>query len=151
MRKPGIRPGVTVTVRLHPKTYRPATDKSLPADGMAMSGIVFFGSNEHDRVVEFYTEIMRARVWLKQSDCTILQYDNQLLGFCDREDADTDGIVTFVRSDREGVDELYDRLSEQAHAPPEENERYEIYQFFADDPEGRTVEVQTFLHPTPPV
>lgn len=116
-----------------------------------MSGIVFFATREHDRVVEFYTETMGAEVWLEQPDCTVLRYDNQLLGFCDREAADTEGVVTFVRDDRDGVDELYDRLGDRARGPPEENERYEIYQFFADDPEGRTVEVQAFLHPTPPV
>ena len=30
--------------------------------------------------------------------------------------------------------------------PPETNEQYEIYQFFATDPEGRSVEFQTFEH-----
>jgi hypothetical protein len=116
-----------------------------------MSGIVFFGSREHDSVVEFYTETLGADRWLEQPDCTILKYDNQLFGFCDRDDADTEGVLTFVREGREGVDELYDRLRDRARGPPEVNERYEIYQFFADDPEGRTVEVQAFLHPTDPV
>jgi hypothetical protein len=116
-----------------------------------MSGIVFFGSREHDSVVEFYTETLGADRWLEQPDCTILKYDNQLFGFCDRDDADTEGVLTFVREDREGVDELYDRLRDRARGPSEVNERYEIYQFFADDPEGRTVEVQAFLHPTDPV
>jgi catechol-2,3-dioxygenase len=116
-----------------------------------MSGIVFFGTRQYEQVLDFYTEAVGASVWLEQPDCTILKYDNQLLGFCDREAADTGGIVTFVVDDREAVDDAYDRLREHATEPPAENEHYEIYQFFAEDPEGRTVEVQTFLHPTDPV
>jgi hypothetical protein len=113
-----------------------------------VSGITFFGSRAHDEVVEFYRERMDADVWLEQPDCTILQYDNMLYGFCDREDADTGGVLTFVVEDRAAVDDLHDTLADVAREQPHENERYEIYQFFADDPEGRTVEVQTFLHPT---
>jgi len=45
---------------------------------------------------------------------------------------------------------MYDRLDDRAHGSPEVNEQYDIYQFFADDPEGRTLEFQTFLHPIDP-
>jgi hypothetical protein len=113
-----------------------------------VSGITFFGSCEHDTVVEFYRDRLGAEVWLEQPDCTILRYDNMLFGFCDREAGDTDGILTFVVGDRAAVDALHVELADVARERPHENERYEIYQFFADDPEGRTVEVQTFLHPT---
>ena len=37
-------------------------------------------------------------------------------------------------------------LASVADDDPRYNESYEIYQFFATDPEGRTVEVQTFEH-----
>lgn len=117
----------------------------------AMSGIVFFGTRALDGVVAFYVDRLGATVWLEQPDCTVLKYDNQLLGFCDREAAETMGTITFVVEDPAAVDALHDELADVARGPPRENERYEIYQFFADDPEGRTVEVQTFLHPTPPV
>jgi len=113
-----------------------------------MSGIVFFGTERLEAVVDFYVERIGASVWLEQPDCTILEYDNLLVGFCDREPADTDGIVTFVYDDREAVDGVYDRLSDVAVDEPRENERYRIYQFFAEDPEGRSVEFQTFLHRT---
>ena len=116
-----------------------------------MSGIVFFGSAAHDDVVAFYVERLGADVWLEQPDCTVLQYDNMLFGFCDRADADTEGTVTFVVEDRDAVEALHAELADVAREQPHENERYEIYQFFADDPEGRTVEVQAFLHPTEPV
>ena len=113
-----------------------------------MPGIAFFGTRSLEAVVEFYVDRLGCSVWLEQPDCTVLRFDNQLLGFCDRDVAEVDGTLTFVVEEREGVDDLYGSLSDVARGEPVENERYEIYQFFADDPEGRTVEVQAFLHPT---
>jgi hypothetical protein len=116
-----------------------------------MSGIVFFGTENHDEVVEFYTERLGAEIWLEQTACTILKRDNLLVGFCESDETEDCGVVTVVREDREGVDAAYDRLDDVAHGPPEENEAYDIYQFFADDPDGRSVEVQTFCHETDPI
>lgn len=103
----------------------------------------------HDEVVDFYRERLDAAVWLEQPGCTILAHDEFRLGFCDRDRTDDCGVVTFYYDDRATVDRTYERLADVARGPPEENERYDIYQFFADDPDGRTVEVQTFLHPLP--
>jgi len=116
-----------------------------------MSGIVFFGTEHHDEVVRFYTETMEMDVWLEQPACTILKHDNMLLGFCESDDTETEGVVTFVYGDREGVDDMHERLADRARGEPERNDEFDIYQFFADDPDGRTVEVQTFLHETDPV
>jgi hypothetical protein len=41
-------------------------------------------------------------------------------------------------------------LRDVARGPPAHNDDFEIYQFFLDDPDGRTVEIQTFLHDVPP-
>jgi hypothetical protein len=114
-----------------------------------VSGIVFFHTERHDEVVAFYRERLGAAVWLEQPGCTILEHDEFRFGFCDRDRTDDCGVVTFYYDDRTAVDRLYDRLADVARGPPEENETYDIYQFFADDPDGRTVEVQTFLHPLP--
>jgi predicted lactoylglutathione lyase len=121
---------------------------SADSDRRDVSAITFFATTDLERIVEFYVETVGAAVWLEQPDCTILKYDNQLLGFCEREQADTEGILTFVYSDREGVDEMHEKLADRARDDPHENETYDIYQFFADDPDGRAVEFQTFLHPT---
>jgi hypothetical protein len=117
-----------------------------------MSGIVFMESAQREETVEFYQEQLGAKQWLEQEGgCTICKYDNMLFGFCDGSDPDQEIVLTFVTDDREGVDALYDTLEDRAHEPPAENDQFGIYQFFADDPEGRTVEVQTFLHETPDV
>lgn len=117
-----------------------------------MAGIVFFQTEQRPAIVEFYTEQLDYNVWLEQeAGCTILKRDTMLLGFCDGETTETDGIVTIVVGDRESVDSRYEELSEFAAESPHENDDFDIYQFFATDPDGRTVEVQTFLHETPPL
>ena len=90
-------------------------------------------------------------VWLEQPDCIILQHGNLLLGFCQRDSAEVDGMITFVYDRKEKVDLMYNRLEDIATGPPKENAKYQIYQFFAEDPEGRALEFQVFLHPTKPV
>ena len=112
-----------------------------------MSGIVFFATENHDAVVDFYTETVGATVDLEQPDCTVLGYDNLRFGFCAREETDDCGILTFVVDDRAAVDDAHDRLGDAAREDPHENGTYDIYQFFAADPDGRTVEFQTFLDP----
>ena len=117
-----------------------------------MTGIVFFRTNQRDRTVDFYTDELGFDVWLKQDGgCTILQRENLLVGFCDAEQSETDGIVTVVVEDRAAVETLYGNLDSRARDPPEENAEFDIYQFFLTDPDGRSVEIQTFLHDTPPV
>lgn len=116
-----------------------------------MSGIVFFGTENHDAVVEFYVEEVGCTEWLDQPGCTILQHGHMLVGFCEREETDDCGIVTFYYDDRADVDRMYERLEDRARDEPHENEQYDIYQFFAEDPDGRTVEFQAFLHPVDPV
>jgi catechol 2,3-dioxygenase-like lactoylglutathione lyase family enzyme len=95
-------------------------------------------------VIDFYTERLGASVVVEQPDCTIVERAGFALGFCDREDPETGGTITFVVPDRAAVDEVYEALEDRARGPPEYSDTYEIYQFFADDPEGRTVEVQCF-------
>ncbi|GAA0208705.1 VOC family protein [Halobaculum roseum] len=120
----------------------------------APDGIVFVRTANRERVVDWYREVVDADVWLEQPGCTILERGGFRFGFCDAGgDADaateTEGILTFVYPDRDGVDRMHDRVGDAAREEPHVNERYDIYQFFADDPDGRTVEFQTFLHDLP--
>lgn len=114
-----------------------------------MSGIVFFATTDRSETVDFYLDRLGFDHWLEQEGCTILRRENLLLGFCDGEEADTDGIVTIVLDTRSEVESWYTKLQEMANSEPVENDRFQIYHFFGTDPEGRTVEVQTFLHELP--
>ncbi|MUV86534.1 VOC family protein [Natronomonas sp. CBA1123] len=109
-----------------------------------MDGIVFFRTQRLDEVIEFYTERLGADVWREQPDCTILEVGGFRFGFCERETAETDGILTFVVDSRAAVDQLYAELESVGESPPTYNDRYGIYQCFLTDPEGRTVEIQVF-------
>ena len=111
-----------------------------------MSGLTFHRTIKYNEVVTYYKENMNMSVWLEQGGCTILQKGNFLLGFCDRDEADTDGMITFFFSDTKEVDRFYSLFKDSALEAPKENKRFGIYHFFTKDPEGRMVEFQTFLH-----
>jgi catechol 2,3-dioxygenase-like lactoylglutathione lyase family enzyme len=110
-----------------------------------MSGIVFMSTRMRDGIVDFYTSRMGMEVWLEQEDCTILRDGNLMVGFCQREKADTGGIITFVRESEGEVDATHVKLRDLAEEAPRENTKYRIYHFFLRDPEGRLLEVQSFL------
>ena len=117
-----------------------------------MPGLVFFRTAARDRVVTFYTDRLEFEPWLEQAaGCTILRRDNLLLGFCGADQSETEGTVTVAVDDEAAVDTLYGDLEDVADGPPTVNDAFDIYQFFATDPDGRTVEVQTFRHPVPSV
>ena len=112
---------------------------------VTMSGIFVLSTMMRDEIVEFYTTRLELNIWIEQEDCTILRQDNLILGFCQRETADTGGIITFWYGSDKEVDDEYAKLADVAEGPPEVNEKYRIYHFFFRDPEGRMLEVQRFL------
>jgi len=46
---------------------------------------------------------------------------------------------------------MYGKLRDIATTEPRENTKHRIYDFFGVDPEGRKMEFQHFLHPTPEI
>ena len=112
-----------------------------------MAGIVFLRTNDLKKIKEFYTDVLSATIWIDQQDCVIFKHDNLLFGFCQREGKiGTGWLLTFFYQTTEEVDTIYERIKPQAASIPSKNDRYNIYQFFAKDPEGRDLEFQTFLH-----
>lgn len=115
-----------------------------------MSGITFFRSEDLERTKEFYLSDVGMDMWVDQGGCCILRHGNLLLGFCEGEELEDAGVITFFYDTKEEVDRIYDRFEDIAEEEPKDNEEYGIYNFFAKDPEGRTIEFQTFLHELPP-
>lgn len=115
-----------------------------------MAGIIFYSTKSLNLTTEFYVERIGMKTWLKQDNCVILRHGNLLLGFCEREPPETSGVITFFYRSREEVDEMYEKLRDFKLTEPKENDEYKIYHFFAEDPEGRKVEFQTFLHNVEP-
>jgi catechol-2,3-dioxygenase len=94
-----------------------------------MSGIVFFNTQKLKQLKEFYINKIGCTMWMDQDDCVILRFGNMLIGFCQRDKADLDALITFFYEKKSDVD------------------RYPIYNFFAKDPEGRNIEFQYFTGP----
>ena len=113
-----------------------------------MAGILFIRTHNLARLRPFYEETMEMEAWLEQPGIAIMSHENLLVGLHEADAEDTDGLITFWYETREKVDEMYERLRATAVSPPKVNEQYQIYNFFATDPDGRKVECQAFLHPT---
>jgi hypothetical protein len=111
-----------------------------------MNGIIFFRTANLEQIKKFYIQKVGCRLWMDQGDCAILQSGNLLLGFCQREIADTNGMITFYFPAKEEVDKYYDKFMKCADSAPRDNPRYPIYHFFAKDPENRTLEFQYFYN-----
>lgn len=120
-------------------------------EGDMMPGIVFFRTARFKEIIQFYTNRLGMKIWLEQKGCTILNHGNFLLGFCQNDEHESEGVITFFSSTREEVDQAYHELQDIATSRPVENKTYNIYQFYARDLEGRTLEFQTFLHNLQPI
>ena len=112
-----------------------------------MAGLVFLKTMDMNNILNFYKQKIDMKTWLIQPDIEILSHDNLLIGFHKHEKIDKDGMITFFYNTREEVDIMYEKLKEVAESAPKENKKYKIYNFFAKDPEGRNIEIQSFLHP----
>jgi len=109
-----------------------------------MSGILFLKTKQLQAVRDFYQSRISCEIWRDQGDCVILRHGNFLFGFCERETVDTEGMLTFFYDSKEEVDRMYALLEPISTTQPKMNARYNIYQFFATDPEGRALEFQYF-------
>jgi hypothetical protein len=118
--------------------------KILELPSYLMSGLIFFKTEMLETIEQFYKNRIGMDEWLRQADCIILKHDNLLLGFCQRDESDTQGIITFYFDSNEEVDGFYDVFENEAEDTPRYNEKYQIYHFFIKDPEGRRVEFQSF-------
>lgn len=112
-----------------------------------MAGIIFFNTAKLNTLRDFYVKKIGADVWEDQGDCIIFEKNDFKFAFCERGgEAETCGVLCFVYKDREKVDRVYEELNEISTSEPQSRTPdYEIYQFYGEDPEGRTLEFQTFL------
>ncbi|MFX1416191.1 MAG: VOC family protein, partial [Promethearchaeota archaeon] len=60
-----------------------------------MAGLFFFKTRMLDEIVRFYLDRTGMEVWLRQKDCVILGHGNLLIGFCQRDISETQGMITF--------------------------------------------------------
>ncbi|MFV9504824.1 MAG: VOC family protein [Oscillochloridaceae bacterium umkhey_bin13] len=101
----------------------------------------------------FYETVLLLRQVVDQGGIKIYEgAPGGYLGICQSDGpltADERLILTLVTDQ---VDAWHTRLQAQGvatDAPPRENPRFQIYHFFARDPDGYRIEIQRFLHPFP--
>lgn len=122
------------------------TPKNEIMNNTKKGGIVFFSTLKLEEISKFYIEEIGCELWLDQGACRILKHGNMLLGFCQGEEPDKDGVITFFYPEKEAVDTMYSELQNVAKHPPKMNPKFRIYHFYAEDPEGRAIEFQFFDH-----
>ena len=110
-----------------------------------MAGIVFFGTEDLKKTEKFYTERIGMKLWHDQGKCVILRHENMLLGFCGGKKETESTCITFFFTSRDEVDIMYRELKDISTSEPKLNEKFNIYHFWAKDPEERTLEFQYFL------
>jgi hypothetical protein len=111
-----------------------------------VSGIIFFKTQKLQELKVFYQEQVGCQLWMDQGDCLIFKFGNMLFGFCQRDKADLDTLITFFYEHKSEVDRMYKKFKQIAVSTPEQNKKYPIYNFFAHDPEGRMIEFQYFTN-----
>ena len=121
------------------------------------STITFLQTDDLDKTTEFYVKNLHCKLILDQGQCRIFETSNMtFIGFCSHDFLNKNQntvCLTFVCDSKEDVDIWYNQLKElnvPTKAPPAENKKFRIYNFFATDPNGITIEIQFFLHPFPP-
>ena len=112
-----------------------------------MPGIVFYKTKRLKAIKSFYLDQLGCDLWLDQGECLIFRHGNLLLGFCQRDRADTEGTICFVCRDVAAVNEAFRRLKPITLSLPSVNPRFDIFHFYAEDPEGRMLEFQCFNKP----
>ncbi|NJM06826.1 VOC family protein [Candidatus Gracilibacteria bacterium] len=102
---------------------------------------------------QFYETVLLLRLEVDQGNVRIYRVAaGGYLGLCQSDSplgADERLILTLVTDD---VDDWHQRLVTQGvsvDGTPRLNERYQIYHFFARDPDSYRLEIQRFLHPFP--
>jgi predicted lactoylglutathione lyase len=110
-----------------------------------VGGIIFFQTTQLHVLTDFYLDKVGCTLWLEQAECRVFQYGNMLLGFCQREELDNLGMISFNVDSKETVDQYYKIFNSIALSEPKDNSTYRLYHFYAKDPDGRNIEFQYFL------
>lgn len=111
--------------------------------------IHFYKVDDLKKAKEFYQNILGFTLYKDQGLCHIYDvFSLGKIGFCTHHPKQKNDAtcITFVYDSKEEVNELYKKLKDLVTCEePHENKDFGIYQFFAKDPNGLTLEFQVFL------
>lgn len=112
--------------------------------------IVFLPARDLAATRDFYARDLGLALVRDQGACLIFGAPSGgHVGFCQRDEGppppnDEGVIVTVVTAEVDDVYRRLRRLGVETENPPSRNEKFGIYHFFARDPDGYRVEVQSF-------
>lgn len=113
--------------------------------------IAFFGTKDLEVTHGFYSNLLGLPLVIDQGTCRIYRAPGGgFIGFCEHLEVCQAGrapIITLVTDDVDGVYETLIQAGTKVSSEPKFNENYGIYHFFAQDPQGYTVEIQRFERP----
>ena len=118
---------------------------------MTINGqIAWVYCEELNETCRFYEDILGLSLWRDAGSARIYNAgEGAMIGVCrafdGREVQPAGGMITLLTDD---VDGWYDRLNKRGarlRNAPEKMEKFGIYSFFCEDPNGYVIEVQTFL------
>lgn len=115
-----------------------------------MDSIVFLPTLDLERTRQFYTETLGLDLVLDQGTCLILKAGGGFWGFCASENGHSEPSKTILTLVTDDVDAWHARLIAAGvvcDGEPRLNQRFQIYHFYAEEPNGYRLEVQRFEDP----
>ncbi|MCP4359608.1 MAG: VOC family protein [Chloroflexi bacterium] len=120
--------------------------------------ITFLYTADLAQTVHFYENILQLPLALDQGTCRIYATGgNAYLGFCQSLSQEVENkvnpngiILTLVTAEVDAWHNYLQANNVSIEKPPTHNEKFNIYQLFARDPNGYLLEIQTFLDPVWP-
>ena len=112
--------------------------------------INFYGTDNLEKTDNFYKKFFDLEIYKDQGQCKIYNIPGAgMIAFCEHMEVltkDKSPIITFLT---DNVDEVYEEFKKmdgiKIENAPVKKENFNIYQFFAKDPNGYTLEIQKFL------
>ena len=127
-----------------------------PGVGKIQQQVVWVYTHDLDGTAQFYAETLELPLILDQGSCRIFRTSaTSFLGVCQvrpgRQVEPAGVVITLVSPD---VDRWYEHLKFRGvslDGPPTRSAQFNVYCFFARDPNGYRIEFQQFLDPRWPV
>lgn len=117
---------------------------------MIESMVNFYPCLDINQTTHFYLEMIGLTLYQDQGKARIFDTGYGYLGFCqyDYSDLATQTCISFNLKDQESVDQYYKDLKNkgiEVMTSPQKHPQFEVYSFFARDPNGYKLEFQKIL------
>ena len=127
-----------------------STSSCCARNSACPSQITFLRTQDLQRSARFYEEQLGLTLALDQGSCRIYKVQGAaFIGLCSSDGPPkTESVIfTLVTPDVDGWHQRLHEAGVPVDGPPRYNEKYQITQFFACDPDGYQIEIQRFEDP----